>query len=85
MDIEIVLKQLYESEISCSISSFWDGGWDVKLGDEMNGFVAEGNFHTLDEAAEFLDRQARIHFRESVYALGNLEHARREAIRLKAL
>ena len=46
MDIEIVMKNLYESEINCSISSFWDNGWDVKLGDEMNGFVAEGNFET---------------------------------------
>jgi hypothetical protein len=84
MDIETVMKRLYESEINCSIGSFWDNGWDVKLGDEMNGFVAEGNFHTLDEAADFLDREARKHFAESVYSLGRLEHGRREAIRLSA-
>lgn len=83
MDIEITMKRLYESEINCSISSFWDNGWDVKLGDEMNGFVAEGNFRTLDEAAEFLDRQARKHFAGSVYALGIVEHAKREAVRRK--
>jgi hypothetical protein len=45
--------------------------------------VAGGNFRTLDEAADFLDRQARTHFAESLYALGGLEHERREAIRLE--
>jgi hypothetical protein len=39
MDIEIVVTRLYESEINCAISCFWDKGRDVKLGDEMNGFV----------------------------------------------
>jgi hypothetical protein len=37
MDIEIVMRKLYESEINCALSCFWDNGWDVKLGDEMNG------------------------------------------------
>jgi hypothetical protein len=40
MDIATVMNRLYESEINCSISSFWDNHWDVKLGDDMNGFVA---------------------------------------------
>jgi hypothetical protein len=56
VDIEIVMKKLYESEINCSISSFWDNAWEVKLGDEMNGFVAQETCRTLDEAANFLDR-----------------------------
>jgi hypothetical protein len=49
----------------------------VKLGDEMNGFKAEDNFKTLDECGEFLDRQTRIHFPDSLYTLGKLEHERR--------
>lgn len=32
------LKKLYDSEINVQISSFWDGGWYVQLGDEINGF-----------------------------------------------
>jgi hypothetical protein len=84
MDIEIVMRNLYASEINCSICSFWDNHWDVKIGDEMNGFVAEGNFESLDECATFLDQQARKHFPESSYALGKAEHLRREVIRLKA-
>jgi hypothetical protein len=84
MDIEIVMNRLYKSEINSSIGSFWDNHWDVKLGDEMNGFVAEGNFRTLDECADFLDREARKHYPDSAYALGRLEHERRrEANRLQ--
>ena len=59
---------LYESEINCSISCFWDNNWDVKLGDEMNGFVAEDNFRTLAEAAEFLHKSALKRFPTSGYA-----------------
>lgn len=55
----MVLKKLYASEINCSISCFWDNGWDVKLGDEMNGFKAEETLPTLKECADFLDREAR--------------------------
>jgi hypothetical protein len=31
MDIEIVTRKLYESELNCSICSMWDNGWDVRL------------------------------------------------------
>jgi len=33
-----VIDALYDSEINCSVSTFWDGGFTMKLGDEMNGF-----------------------------------------------
>lgn len=39
--LDVLLAQLYRSEINVSISTFWDEGWEVKLGDEINGFVAE--------------------------------------------
>jgi hypothetical protein len=81
MDIEIVMRKLYESEINCAISSFWDSGWDVKLGEEMNGYVAESDFHTLDEAAEFLDEETRRHFPTSLYTLGPIEFANRKLAR----
>ena len=38
MDLTTVLMDLYRSEINCSISSFWDNGFLVQLGDDMNGF-----------------------------------------------
>lgn len=41
MKLETLLKDLYDSEINISISWLWDAGVDVKLGDEMNGFIDE--------------------------------------------
>lgn len=35
------LQKVYDSEINFSISTFWDAGFDVKLGDKLNGFLAE--------------------------------------------
>jgi hypothetical protein len=68
MTLSEVLDKLYDSELNFSISCFWDGGFDVKLGDPMNGYVAEGNVKTADQAAAWLDKQARIHFPASKYA-----------------
>ena len=72
MDMQKVMTKLYESEINCSISAFWDGGWTVKLGDEMNGFEAEANFDgtKLSDAADWLDQQARERYPTSLYATG---------------
>jgi hypothetical protein len=40
------LCALYASEIKVSIciSSFWGEGWEVKLGDTVNGFAADKTF-----------------------------------------
>ncbi len=40
-DLVDVLARLYRSEINVSISTFWDMGWEVKLGDELNGYRVE--------------------------------------------
>lgn len=40
-DLADVLARLYRSEINVSIVTFWDMGWDVALGDEINGWKAE--------------------------------------------
>jgi hypothetical protein len=70
MELGAVVERLYASEINCSISTLWDGGITVKLGDELNGFMAESHCKTGAEAAAFLDRAARQHFPGSNYALG---------------
>ena len=36
-DLHAVLAALYEQEINLGMQSFWDGGWDVWFGDQMNG------------------------------------------------
>jgi hypothetical protein len=67
-----VLCALYASEIKVSvcISSCWDEGWEVKLGDRVNGFVAEKTFANaeLDKAAQWLAEQASVHYPESDFA-----------------
>ncbi len=77
MDLGAIIDALYESEINCSVSTFWDGGISVKLGDEMNGFVAEKECATFFEAAAFLNQAAHEHFPTSVYTLGREEWERR--------
>jgi hypothetical protein len=42
LDIEAILNDLYASEINASILWLWDGGIDVKLGDALSGYDAEG-------------------------------------------
>jgi len=39
--LEDELQRIYHGEINVRISWLWDGGIDVGLGDEMNGYVAE--------------------------------------------
>ena len=45
-DLEEILSALYESEINASISWLWDGGIDLQLGDELNGYDADGQVRT---------------------------------------
>src|SRR3954462_6295022 len=55
------LQKIYDSEINIRISWLWDGGIDVWLGDEMNGYVAQEG---LSSAAEILSwlQEAIAHF-----------------------
>lgn len=63
-----VLQDLYDSEINVAISTLWDGGFDVKLGDHINGYVAESNFDRWGQAEPWLVKAAIEHFPKSVFA-----------------
>ncbi len=63
-----VLQRLYDSEINFSISCFWDGGFDVKLGDQMNGFKAEDNVDTFADAVKWLEKKAKELYPNSDFA-----------------
>ena len=43
MDIAAELQKTYDSEINVEISWLWDGGIDIRIGDRLNGFLAETN------------------------------------------
>jgi hypothetical protein len=77
MELGEIIDALYESEINCSVRTFWDAGIKVQLGDELHGFVAETECKTTVEAAEFLDSAARQHFPDSAYVIGKYEWKRR--------
>ena len=56
-----VPQALYNSGINYEISTFWDSGFEWKLGDHMNGYKAEGNADTHVLALHQLARAALQH------------------------
>lgn len=50
------IQYLYDEEINVRIASFWDGGWVIELGDEINGFSHSVRFDNefLEDASEWL-------------------------------
>ena len=63
------MTQIYESEINFSICTFWDGGYTVRLGDYINGFIdSSGYVETLKDAVEDLITMTLKHYPNSTYA-----------------
>jgi len=64
--LETVLRDLYASEISASISWIWDGGFRVTLGSPE---LAVGwALPTPGAAVEWLKQQAILHYPDSDFA-----------------
>jgi len=67
-----ILQELYDSEINFEIRCFWDAGFQVRLGDETNGFVYESERDslalTLREAVDVLRDRAVACYPESQFA-----------------
>jgi hypothetical protein len=70
-----ILQRLYDSEINFEVSGFYDAGFDVRLGDHLNGFVAKGKVETWTEAEAWLRDQALAHFPDSKFAQDELQAA----------
>lgn len=63
-----VLQELHDSEINASIQSFYDGCWTAKIGDDMNGFVAEdASLESFEDCEQWLSETAKKMFPQSVY------------------
>jgi hypothetical protein len=69
------LQRLYDSEINFEVSGFYDAGFDVRLGDELNGFLAQGKVETWAEVEAWLRDQALAHFPDSKFAQDELRAA----------
>lgn len=53
-----VLQRLYDNEINFKVETFWDGGFDITLGDPMNGVDASTSVRTWAEAEAWLAERA---------------------------
>ena len=63
-----LIEKLYSSEINLQFSWFWDAGFDIKIGDDWNGFVAEFNSDDLDECEKWIEEKVKEHFPNSKFA-----------------
>ena len=63
-----ILNDLHDSEINFHLSCFFDGGFTVKIGDEMNGFAFSGTASRVEDAVEWLRIRAMEHYPDSLFA-----------------
>src|ERR1043165_9118171 len=61
-DLAAELQRIYDSEINVKIGWFWDGGFEVRLGEDSNGHVAEENVNSAVEIAPWLREAIRALF-----------------------
>lgn len=62
------MQKLYDSEINSQISTFWDGGFEWKIGDDMNGWKAAGTAKTFADAEAALAAAAVEAYPDSKFA-----------------
>lgn len=78
MDLLQVMTGLYSSEINFGMQSLWDTGFEVWLGDSLNGCRSVQSFGIgeMETAARWLDGKAREIYPNSDYARGRPKQGR---------
>ncbi len=66
-----VMLCLYYSEINCGVSSFWDAGFTIWLGDESNGRDAQFFDENFSQLARWLHYEALRLYPNSTFAAFN--------------
>jgi hypothetical protein len=64
----IELQRIYDSEINVRISWTWDSGIEVRLGDEMNGFLAAETVASTADILPWLQHAITHFYPTSPYA-----------------
>jgi hypothetical protein len=83
VDLADELQKIYDSEINVRIGWFWGCGIEVRLGDEMNGFVAAETVPSVSDIISWLQEAIAHFYPESTYAASLEPDLRvRAAIRL---
>ena len=67
-DLAIELQKVYDSEINLEISWFWDGGIEIRLGDKINGFLAEATVASIAEIIPWVQEAIAHFYPDSDYA-----------------
>jgi hypothetical protein len=67
VNLALELRKIYDSEINIRIGWLWDG-IDVRLGDEMNGFMAEETLASVAEIIPWLQEAIARFYPASTYA-----------------
>src|SRR6202521_4261992 len=65
--LENELPKIYDSEINVEISWFGDSGITIKLGDPLNGYLAQTSVKTIAELVPWLQRAIATHYPDSTY------------------
>jgi hypothetical protein len=70
MDLAVELQKIYDSEINVeiTISWLWDSGIQVRLGDHLNGFLAETNIPLVADILPWLQEAIAHFYPDSPYA-----------------
>jgi hypothetical protein len=67
-DLAGELQKIYDSEINVRIGWLWDGGIEIRLGDEMNGYMAEETVKSVGEIVPWLQKAIAHFYPGSSYA-----------------
>lgn len=81
MDVAAELQKIYDSEINIEVSWLCDGGIEVRLGDRLNGFVAETNVPLAADIIPWLQEAIAHFYPDSTYATGLAAEVRERAAR----
>jgi hypothetical protein len=76
MDLAVELQKIYDNEINVTIRWLWDCGIEVRLGDELNGFLAEETFAHAAGIAPWLQQAIAHFYPNSTYGKSLNEHLR---------
>jgi hypothetical protein len=68
VDLAIELQKIYDSELNIRISWLWDAGIDIRLGDEVNGYLAAETVQSTAEIVPWLQEAIAHFYPESTYA-----------------
>src|SRR5215831_7729852 len=68
MELAAELQKIYDSEINVSIGWVWDGGINVRLGDAINGYLAQENVASTRDIVPWLQEAIAHFYPDSTYA-----------------